>query len=249
LNSVTFRLEAFEGPLDLLLHLISVNKVQIDDIPIADILSQYMDYLESMASFDMEITSDFLVMAAQLVLIKSRLLLPRPKDSVEEDPRMSLAQRLAVYQQFKEAALLLRPMSEAGCDYISRLPSPLQTDKPYNGRHHASLLTKSLSLLLGREKPKPPAMPLAFSHALTRKHIRVEDEAKRVLALLTSKGQMTLSEAFSGVTDRVTAVATFLALLDLCQKHHIYLAEDNTIATGSSDDAPPPSDEKELVIA
>ncbi len=248
MNSVTFRLETFEGPLDLLLHLISVNKVQIDDIPIAEILHQYMEYLENMAAMDLEITSDFLVMAAQLVLIKSRMLLPRQKDAEEENPRMDLAQRLAIYQQFKEQAMLLRPMYETGADLISRLPSPLPMDKPQMEQLDINLLTKALSLLLGREKPKPPTLPSAFSEAIRRKHIRVEDVAKQLLDILTAKGQMSLSEAFSGVTDRVTAVATFLALLDLCRSRRIHLDDDGTIAAGSSDDPFSP-DDKELVIA
>ena len=84
--SMTFKLDVFEGPLDLLMHLIAKNKVAIDDIPIALILDQYLSYLETMRSLDIEVTSDFIVMAAQLILIKSRMVLPRPEETGVEDP-------------------------------------------------------------------------------------------------------------------------------------------------------------------
>lgn len=101
---VTFKLEAFEGPLDLLLHLISKNKVSITDIPITLITEQYMDYLNEMKRFDMEITGEFLVMAAQLLYIKSKMLLPREDEEVKgEDPRAELVDRLIEYAKYKDA--------------------------------------------------------------------------------------------------------------------------------------------------
>ncbi len=101
---ITFKLEAFEGPLDLLLHLIDVNKVDIYDIPIAMITDQYMDYLRTMESLDMDVTSDFILMAGELLKIKSQMLLPVEKKAVEEggeDPRADLVRRLIEYKMFK----------------------------------------------------------------------------------------------------------------------------------------------------
>lgn len=101
---ITFKLEAFEGPLDLLLHLIDVNKVDIYDIPIAMITDQYMDYLKTMESLDMDVTSDFILMAGELLKIKSQMLLPVEKKAVEEggeDPRADLVRRLIEYKMFK----------------------------------------------------------------------------------------------------------------------------------------------------
>ena len=106
MNELNFRLEVFEGPLDLLLSLISKNKVDIYDIPIALILDQYMEYLDQMRQMDMDIAGDFIVMAADLMLIKSKMLLPKTVIDGEEpeDPRAELARSLIAYKQAKEAA-------------------------------------------------------------------------------------------------------------------------------------------------
>ncbi|MDR0406447.1 MAG: segregation/condensation protein A, partial [Clostridiales bacterium] len=106
MKQISFKLEIFEGPLDLLLHLISKNKVSLYDIPVSEITEQYMDYLGEMAHFDIEVSSEFLVLAARLLYIKSKMLLPKYEDAEEEDdPREELAQRLIAYKRFKEAAL------------------------------------------------------------------------------------------------------------------------------------------------
>ena len=107
---MTFKLEVFEGPLDLLLHLIDINKIDIYDIPIAMITDQYMDYIHRMQIEDMDVTSDFLVMAATLLRIKSKMLLPVEKADAEEtgeDPRMELVNRLLEYKTYKYIALSL----------------------------------------------------------------------------------------------------------------------------------------------
>ncbi|MBR6794229.1 MAG: segregation/condensation protein A, partial [Clostridia bacterium] len=100
MEQLKFSLEVFDGPLELLLHLISKNKVSIYDIPISLILEQYMDYIEDLKKMDLEVSSAFIEMAAQLMLIKSRMLLPKA-ETEEEDPRMSLAEALAEYKRYK----------------------------------------------------------------------------------------------------------------------------------------------------
>ena len=109
-GDLLFKLHVFEGPLDLLLHLIKENKIDIYDIPIVDITKQYLDYLELMKELNLEIAGEFIVMAATLIYIKSRLLLPpdeKPEEEIE-DPRTELVQRLLEYQVFKDASLSLR---------------------------------------------------------------------------------------------------------------------------------------------
>ena len=109
MEEVKYKLESFEGPLDLLLTLIQKNKVSIYDIPIVEITEQYLEAIDGIEESNLENTSEFLVMAAQLLYIKSRMLLLKPEeDEEEEDPREALAQRLAEYQAFKEAAAELR---------------------------------------------------------------------------------------------------------------------------------------------
>ena len=109
MDAITYRLEQFEGPLDLLLSLIQKNKVSITDIPIALICDQYMEYIEEAQALDMEIASEFILMASELMLIKSRMLLPKTEEN-GEDPRMPLTDALLRFQQAKEAAGKLTPL-------------------------------------------------------------------------------------------------------------------------------------------
>ena len=115
MSELSFKTEAFEGPLDLLLHLISKNKVSIYDIPIADITDQYFEYISLMQDLDMEVGGEFLVMASQLLLIKSRTLLPVENEE-EEDPRAELVDRLEEYRRYKEIATTMDIYAEATKD-------------------------------------------------------------------------------------------------------------------------------------
>ena len=108
MDTMLYKLDSFEGPLDLLLHLITKNKVSIYDIPIVEITAQYIEAIEGIEESQLENTSEFLVMAAQLLYIKSKMLLPKNEEDEEEDPRDDLARRLAEYQQYKEASQELR---------------------------------------------------------------------------------------------------------------------------------------------
>ena len=110
-DKLSFKLQTFEGPLDLLLHLIKKNKVSVYDIPIVEITEQYLDYLSKMEEFDLEISSEFLYMASELLLIKSKMLLPRHEEE-EEDPRQNLADRLIEYEKIKKAKEKLEKMQD-----------------------------------------------------------------------------------------------------------------------------------------
>ena len=125
MSDVSLKLNAFEGPLDLLMHLIESNKIDIYDIPIVEITEQYIGYLRNLQEFDMELASEFLVMAATLLQIKSRLLLPkeaREDEEEEEDPRQQLVEMLVEYRRIKRAALNLRYLKEQADRYLSREP-------------------------------------------------------------------------------------------------------------------------------
>ena len=126
MKEVTFHLEAFDGPLDLLLHLLSKNKVDIRDIPIAQILDQYLEYIQLMQEFDLEVASEFITMAAQLMSIKSKMLLPVYDDEPEEDPRAGLVEALLEYQRIKSAGTVLNSRAELGRDLFTRGQEPLE---------------------------------------------------------------------------------------------------------------------------
>ena len=119
------KLDAFEGPMDLLMHLIEKNKIDLYDIPIADLTRQYLDYINTLYQFDIEYASEFLVMAATLLRIKSRMLLPKNdrEEEQEEDPRMELVERLLEYRRFKEVSSILFSLNDAQSPYVERAPT------------------------------------------------------------------------------------------------------------------------------
>ncbi|MFQ9149721.1 MAG: segregation and condensation protein A [Eubacteriales bacterium] len=130
METVNYKLEVFEGPLDLLLRLIEKNKVKITDIPIAEIFAQYMEYIDLMHRMDMEVAGEFIVMASELMLIKSKMLLPRDEKE-EEDPRAKLAAALAEYARMKEAADYLTSQLS---DFSGRVTKDTDEVKPDSGR-------------------------------------------------------------------------------------------------------------------
>ena len=136
METVTFKLETFEGPLDLLLHLIQKNKVNIYDIPIAELSRQYMEYLDSMKESDLEVTSEFVVMAAQLLYIKSKMLLPDDNEDEDEgDPRAELVDRLIEYAKYKEAVEFLSPRQETGRLYFDKAVATSAYKTTINGHN------------------------------------------------------------------------------------------------------------------
>ena len=144
-DDLTFRLEIFEGPLDLLLGLIAKNKVNIYDIPIALILDQYMEYIHQMDLFNLEVASEFIVMAAQLMVIKSRLLLPKTNED-EEDPRQELVDLLLEYKRAKQAAEVLHELEFTYAGRYEKPPSELEETperREYKLTHDLDILTRA----------------------------------------------------------------------------------------------------------
>ena len=151
-DDLTFHLEIFDGPLDLLLALIAKNKVNIYDIPIALILDQYMEYIHQMDLFNLEVASEFIVMAAQLMVIKSRLLLPKPENQ-EEDPRKELVDLLLEYKRAKQTAEILHELEFTYGGRFEKPPSELPeepAEKEYKLTHELSVLTDAYRLVYER---------------------------------------------------------------------------------------------------
>lgn len=224
-RGLALHLSAFEGPLDLLLHLIHEQKLEVLDLPMADVTRQYMDYLKLMEELDLEIASEFLTMAAQLLQIKSRLMLPRPpQDAGEVDPRESLVQRLLEYQQVKAAALAL---SERESDWQKIAFAP-GLDLEDHKRVEEEPIRATLFDLLGayrealkRLMPPPPV------------EIRTQPKTleQRLLEVLGSL-QDGLWKPFAGLLGQVSTreelVLTFLALLELVRTGRIALVQGET---------------------
>ncbi len=221
------RLEKFEGPLDLLLHLIKENRINIYDIPIALITQQYIDYLEQMRSLNLFVAGEFLVMAATLLHIKSRLLLPadeRPPDEDDgPDPREELVRRLLEYKQFKEAARELDDRGRRWRDVFSREPEPLPVQQPEElAADDMSLfdLVHALQDIIART----PSSPLI---EIIPDHLTVRNQMSSILDTLETRESVTFEELFAGQVTRMTVIVTFLALLELIRLHtvRVYQAE------------------------
>ena len=219
------KLAAFEGPMELLLHLIQVNKIDIYDIPVAALTEQYMAYLSEMRRFDIEVASEFLVMAATLLLIKSRMMLPKaPKETEEEeddDPRRELVQRIIEYQRYKKVSLLMEERAEDESRYVGRAPTELPVRlAPPQGLSVKDLWDAFRSVLaVKRELTIPEAI-------VAHEEYRVEDQMQMIVErLLASEDGATSFEDLFLTGTRDELVATFLALLELIRRRIIVVRQ------------------------
>jgi segregation and condensation protein A len=211
MEGYTVKVDIFEGPLDLLLHLIKQNQLDIYDIPIALVTEQYLEYIRIMKALDLTIAGEFLVMAATLMYIKSRMLLPAPLEDEEEegeDPRAELVQRLVEYKRFKEAALHLSHQPLLGRDVFIR---PAQEIEAEAGEIEADLfhLIDALRELLKHQKVED-------FHEVTLERITLREKIRELYERLQGiEEAVPFSELFASLASRVELIITFLALLEL----------------------------------
>jgi segregation and condensation protein A len=215
-DQMDVNLEIFEGPLDLLLHLIKKNDLEIKDIPIAQITHEYLEYLDLMKDLNLEMAGEFLVMASTLMQIKSQMLLPAP-DGLEEDagpdPRTELVNKLLEYQRFKEAAGVLSAYNEKNKDiYYRRVPPPFEKED--------FLLRATVLDLLAAFKVVLDQAPREVGLIL-REEITVETKIREVMDLLETQESLAFEELFSGARRRIDLIVTFLALLELIRLKQI----------------------------
>ncbi|MFD1675110.1 segregation and condensation protein A [Alicyclobacillus fodiniaquatilis] len=209
------KLAQFEGPLDLLLHLIRKNEVDIHDIPIAEITDQYLEYLRAMEEWSLDIASEFVVMAATLLAIKSRMLLPRQKTSVdeEEDPRAPLVEQLIEYERCKWAAMQLSDMANQQAQVYSRAPMDLT---PFKRREVPELTGVSLWNLVDAFRKLYARMPKTQQVAEIRGHVeRVEDIMAELEIRLSRYRRILFEDLFDFAKTRHALVSAFLAILEL----------------------------------
>jgi len=224
MNEVTFHLESFDGPLDLLLHLISKNKVEITDIPIAEILRQYLEYIKLMQEFDLDVASEFITMAAHLMQIKSKMLLPVYDEETEEDPRAQLVEQLLEYQRFKEAGGYLGEKSELGRDLYVRGQEPLEkdyTDIVY--ANTAEQLLKAIDDILQRAERRLPPPITAFKSIVGKESVPVGGRITHILHLFTKQESIKLEDLLLTSQSRSEIVAYFLAILELSKNGRVVL--------------------------
>ena len=222
-ETLSYKLDVFEGPLDLLLNLIAKNKLNIYDIPIAELLEQYMAQIHEMQAADMDVASEFLVMAARLVHIKSVSLLPKKEE--EAALKQELTGQLLEYQQCKEAAMRLR--ERFSLDGIVRAQADIPADLTYKRHHKPQELLSAYLSMLGKKKPPEPQKPEdTISKLITRRVVSVASQIVFVLRSLWKKRHVSLKELFRGKNDPSERVAAFLAVLELVKDKRLRVDGD-----------------------
>ena len=222
-ETLSYKLDVFEGPIDLLLNLIAKNKLNIYDIPIAELLEQYMAQIHEMQAADMDVASEFLEMAARLVHIKSVSLLPKKEE--EAALKQELTGQLLEYQQCKEAAMRLR--ERFSLDGIVRAQADIPADLTYKRHHKPQELLSAYLSMLGKKKPPEPQKPEdTISKLITRRVVSVASQIVFVLRSLWKKRHVSLKELFRGKNDPSERVAAFLAVLELVKDKRLRVDGD-----------------------
>lgn len=227
MEQISFKLEVFEGPLDLLLYLISKHKLNINDIPIVELLDQYMNYIGQMSEQNMEIAGDFLEMAARLIYIKTVSLLPQKEEA--EQLKKELQGRLIEYSLCKKTAELMRERY-IGNVFTVRGQLKIEFDNTYALIHDPQELLDAYSKI--RVKPSEETVRTeAFNTIVKKKFVSVTSKIIYVLRRLYKSGSCLMDGLFEGVTNRSERVAVFLAVLELTKSGRIWLNDDNTVIT------------------
>ena len=210
-EKISYKLEAFEGPLDLLLHLIEKNKLDIYDIMISDLLEQYMEHMELMKQQDLEIAGEFLDMASRLIHIKSAMLLPKYEEA--EEMKKELSGQLIEYKKCKQMAKILA--QKVSFDSFCREPEKIKADMRYRRNHEPQVLVSAYLAAVGRGKAKLPPPEEAFSGIVKRRIVSVSSKIIGVMKSLWHGRKIRYNSVFLDARDKSELVATFLAVLEL----------------------------------
>lgn len=216
MEKILYKLESFEGPLDLLLHLINKNKVSIYDIPIVEITDQYLEAIEDIEHSSLENMSEFLVLASQLLVIKSKMLLPKKEDDDEEDPREDLARRLIEYQKYKEASAELRKKEFWSKYMFFRDTEKIDFPVPeYDKQHSVNELIDAFNSIYMRKQRQQKPQKKAFSGIVGREKVSVDDMVEKVCKMLSKAPRLKFHLIFRAEDSKPEMIATFLALLEM----------------------------------
>ncbi|HMB17199.1 MAG TPA: segregation/condensation protein A [Pelovirga sp.] len=229
--TVDIKLEKFSGPLDLLLHLIKSQEMDICDIRIVEITEQYLTIIDQMKQLDLDVAGEFLVMAAQLIHIKSRMLLPVSEELAEEegeDPRAELVKRLLEYQRYKQAAQLFDRLPQLERDIF--LPQGSGTDLLLEDAPQDAELTISLYQLANAFHQLMTQVKTEVFHEVIRENLSVSDYIAMISRRLTEHSRICLRDFFQSGYQRTELVVTFLALLELTRMRMIRIEQVNSFS-------------------
>ena len=221
--SYKLKLEVFEGPLDLLLYLIKKCEVNIYDIPISEVTEQYMKYLEMMQLLDLNIVGDFLVMAATLMQIKSRMLLPpdpTAEEDQEEDPRDELVRRLLEYKKFKEVAENLREKEITRQDFFTRVIDKERQKEIKDDAKEVYFEASLFDLITAFTKVLKNVSKETFYEVIKDEHT-VDQKIHEILHLLLEQPSVMLAELFSRARSKMEIIVTFMAILELIRLREV----------------------------
>lgn len=222
------KLDAFEGPLDLLLFLIKKNEIDVCDIPIAEITDQYMEYIEMMKLLDLDIVGDFLVMAATLMQIKSRMLLPPDPDHVDgdqEDPRDELVRRLQEYQQFKEVAEALKEKETERARLYARMMDENALNELKEDAKEVYFEANLFDLITALSRALN-SIPEKGKYEVVREEYTVEQKIHDILHSLVDNPRFSLTQAFRRLTNRMEIIVTFIAVLELTRLKEVSIVQN-----------------------
>lgn len=221
-----FIINDFEGPLDLLLHLIKTSKMDIYDISVEEITKQYIDFINSQKEMNLTIASEYLVMASELIELKSRMLLPRTEEEEEEDPREDLVNRLLEYQKYKDMIDSFKELEKNRKDIFTKDPINFNEYSDTNIENDGSItlddLVNALNKFLERKELEKP-----ISTKITKKEISVQDRTRDIRNILNKKKKVSFFDLFE-VKTREYVVVTFLSILEMAKFGEIeIIQEDN----------------------
>lgn len=236
MERLSYHLQAFDGPLDLLLVLISKNKVEICDISISDLLEQYLEQISQMQEQQMEVSSEFLEMAARLVYLKTVSLLPKNEEA--EELRRELTGQLIEYQEWKKIAQSLA--DSFSLDSFVRRPAALPAERTYSRSHSPHELLAAYLSAAGRGKRFLPPPVNSFEGIVTRRPVSVASRIVFVLRRLWKQKRMPFYELLYESRQKSDLVATFLAVLELVKNHRIRVDDEDkgetvTLLSGGAD--------------
>jgi segregation and condensation protein A len=224
MDTLTYKLEQFEGPLDLLLSLIQKNKVSITDIPIALICDQYVEYITRAQELDMELASEFIVMASELMLIKSRMLLPKTEEEAD-DPRATLTDALLRYQQAKEAAQKLSPMYAYYSGRMVKDTDEISIDKTFVADQDVTALCSAVRRIVAYNNALEHAATTTFKPMISKPIIPVEIKIVSIIRRIEKQGVASLFELVDSEATLPDMIASFLGVLELIKVRKLLIAD------------------------
>lgn len=219
----TLIIDDFEGPLDVLLHLIRKHKMDIQDIPIASIVEQYLAFLEQAKQLDMEIATEFVEMAARLVHMKSVMLLPKHEEG--EELKEELQGQLIQYQLLKDVVEILKDQTDGFLKFI-KPEMEMELDLTYRNIHHKKDLFDALRAVQGKAQRRMPPEEKVFDRYVAQKNVSVSSRIMFILRAFRKNKRIETGQLFQN-EDKSTAVATFLAILEMVKKKRIYFDKED----------------------